>query len=239
MDQFFSHLTVTDIHHDLIRNIVSLSEAENPFDDLTSNTEEWLLARHVESDSRPRPYQSHTPEIDRPFEDALWFRAITWPFNNRQTSRFSDGSFAVWYGSDTLKTSVYESAYHWFRGLLCDAGFEQKEVVIERKLYAVACDALLIDFRPVASNYPNLLHKADYTFTQSVGARIHREGHPGLLTLSARHLEGVNYAVLNHNVLSNPRHHSQLSYRLHGHTITVEANSGVSCMEIAIDTFWF
>ena len=162
MDQFFSHLTVTDIHHDLIRNIVSLSEAENPFDDLTSNTEEWLLARHVESDSRPRPYQSHTPEIDRPFEDDLWFRAITWPFNNRQTSRFSDGSFAVWYGSDTLKTSVYESAYHWFRGLLCDAGFEQEEVVIDLKLYSVACNTLWLDFRLIADNYPYLLHKTDY-----------------------------------------------------------------------------
>jgi len=238
MDQLFSHLTVADIHQELIRNIVSLSESENQFDDLTSSTEECFLAHQVESDARPRPYQSHTPEIDRPFEDALWFKGIHWPFNNQQTSRFSDGSFGIWYGSDTLETSVHESAYHWFRGLLCDAGFEQEEVTIERKLFSVACDALLLDFRPVASNYPNRLHKTDYTFTHSIGARIHREGHPGLLTLSARHQGGVNYAVLNSNVLSNPMPHSQLSYRLHGQTITVEEKSGVLCMEINTSVFF-
>ena len=237
MDNLFSHITVADIHHDLIRNIVSLNESEHPFDDLSSNTEEWFLARQVESDTRPLPYHSHTPQLHRPFEEALWLNAIHWPFKNRQTSRFSDGSFGVWYGSDRLETSVHESAYHWFRGLLCDAGFEHEEVVIERTLYAAACDAVLLDFRSVAANYPTLLHTADYTFTQSIGARIHGEGHPGLLTLSARHLGGINYAVLNPNVLSNPRPYSKLIYRLHGQTITVKEHSGVPCMEIAIDTF--
>jgi hypothetical protein len=239
MDQLFSRLTVADIHHDLLRNIVSLNESENPFDDLSSNTEEWFLARQVESDTKPLPYQSHTPEIHRPFEDALWFKAITWPFKNQQASRFSDGSFGVWYGSDTFETSVHESAYHWFRGLLSDAGFEHENVTIERTLYAVACDAILLDFRTVAENYQDLLHKTDYTFTQHVGARIHREGHPGLLTFSVRHQRGINYAVLNPNVLSNPRQQSQLTYRLHGQTITIEENPGVPCMEIKTRDFSF
>ncbi len=237
MDNLFSHITVADIHHDLIRNIVSLNESVNPFDDLSSNTEEWFLARQVESDTRPRPYHSHTPQLYRPFEEALWLNAIQWPFKNRQTSRFSDGSFGVWYGSDRLETSVHESAYHWFQRLLCDAGFEHEEVTIERTLYAVACDAALLDFRPVANNYPNILHTTDYTFTQSVGARIHREGHPGLLTFSVRHREGINYAVLNPNVLSNPRQQSQLTYHLHGQTITVDETPGVTCMDIAIGAF--
>jgi hypothetical protein len=237
MDHLFSRLAVADIHHDLLRNIVSLNESENPFDDLSSNTEEWFLARQVESDTKPLPYQSHTPEIHRPFEDALWFKAITWPFKNRQASRFSDGSFGIWYGSDRLETSVHESAYHWFRGLLCDAGFEHEEVTIERALFAVACDAVLLDFRPVAENYQDLLHKTYYTLTQPVGARIHREGHPGLLTFSVRHQGGINYAVLNPNVLSNPRQPSQLTYRLHGQTITIEEATGVPCLEIAIDKF--
>ena len=238
MDQLFSCLAVADVHHDLLRNIVSLNESENPFDDLSRNTEELFLAHQVESDTRPQPYQSHNPEIHRPFEEVLWLNAIHWPFKNRQASRFSDGSFGVWYGSDTLETSVHESAYHWFRGLLCDAGFEHEEVIIERTLYAVTCDAIMLDFRQTANKYPNLLHKTDYTFTQSVGARIHREGHPGLLTFSVRHQGGINFAVLNPNVLSNPRPQSQLSYRLHKQTITVEETPGIPCMEIAIDAFW-
>ena len=237
MNQLFSHLTVTDIHRDLIRNIVSLKESEDLFDDLTDKPEEWLLAQNVESDARPFPYQSHLPEIHRPFEDAVWFNAITWPFKNWQASRFSDGTFGIWYGSDTVETTVFESAYHWLTGLIRDAGFENESIVIERKLYSVTCDAVLLDFRQAIDQYPNLLHKTDYTFTQPVGARIHREGHPGLLTLSVRRQGGVNYAILNPDVLSNPRHHSLLTYHLNGNTITVEKTPGVPWMEISTDAF--
>ena len=115
------------------------------------------MAERVELHSKPQPYQSNFPEINRPFEDALWFNAINWPFKNWQESRFSDGSFGVWYGSDTVETTVYESAYHWSAGFLRDAGFDKEEcVVIERKLYKVACDAALLDFREVAHRYPGL-----------------------------------------------------------------------------------
>lgn len=194
------------------------------------------MAQRVEDEVKPPPYRSHTPVIDRPFEDTEWFNAITWPFKHWQTSRFSDGSFGVWYGCDAVKTSVFESAYHWYRGVLCDAGFENETVIGERKLYSVACDAALLDFRQVVhEKYPNLLHKTDYTFAQSIGARIHREGHPGLLTASVRYPSGESYAVFNPAVLSNPKHHCQLAYRLEAQHIVVEKTPGVAWLEISID----
>lgn len=232
MDTLFSKITLADTHRVLIRNVVSLRESEDLFDDLSDRPEEWQIAQQVELDAKPHPYRSNLPEINRPFEEAIWFNVIAWPFKNWQASRFSDGSFGVWYGSDRVETTVYESACHWFRGLICDAGFENEAVVIERKLYRVACDALLLDFRQVVQEYPDLLHKSDYSFTHAVGSRIHREGHPGMLTLSARHKRGLNYAILNPGVLSNPRHHSNLTYRLDGKVITVEKNPGVAWMEI-------
>ncbi len=236
MDQLFSHLSIADIHQGLFRNIVSLRESVDLFDDLTDNPEERLMAQQVEFHSKPQPYQSNFPEINRPFEDALWFNAITWPFKNWQESRVSDGSFGVWYGSDTVETTVYESAYHWSAGFLRDAGFDKEEcVVIERKLYKVACDAALLDFRGVAHRYPGLSHKTDYSFTHAVGARIHREGHPGLLTMAVRHVGGVSYAIFNPNVLSSPRHHSQLTYRLQNGYITVEETPGITWLKIKSD----
>lgn len=236
MDSLFSCLTLVDIHQDVIRNIVSLRESQDLFDDLTDNPEEWLLAQRVEDQVKPPPYRSHTPVIHRPFEDAEWFNAIIWPFKHWQTSRFSDGSFGVWYGCDAVETCVFESAYHWYRGLLCDAGFENETIIGERKLYSVACDAALLDFRQVAhEKYPDLLHKTDYTFAQSIGTRIHREGHPGLLTASVRYPDGESYAVFNSAVLSNPRHHCQLTYRLEAQHIVVEKTPGVAWLEISID----
>jgi hypothetical protein len=48
---------------------------------------------------------------------------------------------------DSVETSVFESTYYWYRGLLSDAGFEHEIVSIESKLYFVACNAALLDFR--------------------------------------------------------------------------------------------
>ena len=237
MDKLFAGLTLADVRRDLIRNIVSIGASQDLFDDLTSSPEEWALAQQVEDQVKPPPYRSVTPVIHRPFEDADWFNAIGWPFKHWQASRFSDGSFGVWYGCDSAKTSVVETAYHWFSGLLTDAGFETEKVVVERKLYEVACEAALVDLRPLTAKHPALIHKTDYSSTQSVGARLHREGHPGLVTTSARHLAGHNYVVLNPGVLSKPRQHSQLTYRLDGQRIVVEKRPGVAWMRIATSEF--
>lgn len=237
MLQFFSQLTLADVNQDVIRNIVSLRESQDLFDDLTDNPEEWGLAQQVEDEVKPPPYRSVTPVIHRPFEDAEWFSVIAWPFNNWQKSRFSDGSFGVWYGSDSVVTTVYESAYHWYHGLLRDAGFETEHVVGERKVYSVGCNAAMLNMKGAAQHYPELLHKTDYTFAQSIGARIHREGHPGLVVPSVRYNPGENYVVFNPAVLSNPRMKCQLTYRLDGSKIVIEKSPGTTLLEIAIEEF--
>lgn len=174
--------------------------------------------------------------IDR-LKDATWFNAITWPFKHWQASRFSDGSFGVWYGSESVATAVYESAHHWYRGLLSDAGFEQMIVIAERKVYSVACSAALLDLRKAGAEHTGLLHPSDYAFCQSVGARIHREGHPGLLTQSVRRPEGENVAIFNSTVLSNPRQNCQLSYRLEGEHIVVQKQLGVAWLTLDTASF--
>ena len=233
MNSLFAHIRLADIHQDVARNIVSLRESQDLFDDLTDDPAAWLLAQKVEDEVKPPPYSSRKPIIDRPFEDAQWFNAIQWPFKHWQASRFSDGSFGVWYGSESVETTVYESAYHWYRGLLSDAGFEQMAVIAERKVYWVACNAALLDFRQAAETQPDLLHPSDYTFCQAVGSRIHREGHPGMLTPSVRRPAGENLAIFNPAVLSNPRHNCQLTYRLEGGQIVVEKQPGAAWIALS------
>lgn len=237
MNSLFAHLALADIHQDVARNIVSLLQSQDLFDDLTDDPAEWLLAQKVEDEIKPPPYRSRTPVIDRPFEDAEWFNAIIWPFKHWQTSRFSDGTYGVWYGSDSVETTVYESAYHWYRGLLSDAGFDRTTVVAERKVYSVACNAALLDFRKSAEDHPDLLHPSDYAYCQSVGSRIHREGHPGLLTQSVRRPAGTNVAIFNADILSNPRHNCQLTYRLEGDQIMVEKQPGVEWVRLDVASF--
>lgn len=234
MNGLFSRLALVDVQRDVVRNIVSIRASQDLFDDLSDDPADWRLAQQVEDAVKPPPYRSSSPLIDRPFEDARWFNVIQWPFRHWQASRFSDGRFGVWYGSESVETTVHESAWHWLNGLLRDAGFEHEAAIGERKVYWVACNAALLDFRPMVSAYPDLLHASDYTYPQTVGARIHHEGHPGLLAPSARRRGGENYAVFNPAILSNPRHCCQLTYRLDGNRIRVEKTPGETWLEIPV-----
>jgi hypothetical protein len=232
LDALFSGLTLDNVQGEVIRNIVSLAHAQDLFDDLTDDPAEWAMAQSVEIGTKPPPYLSPLPVIDRPFEDAEWFNAIDWPFKHWQASRFSTGSYGVWYGSDSIETTVYESAYHWHRGFLADAGFDHETVIAERKVYAVACHAAVLDLRPTVRAYPDLLHATDYAFCQAVGARIHREGHPGLHIQSVRRPDGDNLAIFNPKVLSAPRVLCFLTYRLEGGRVVVEREPGRAWIEL-------
>jgi len=181
--------------------------------------------------------RNKAPIIHRPFEEAQWFNAIGWPFRHWQASRFSDGSFGVWYGCGSEETSIHETAYHWVTGLLRDAGFDKETVIAERQLYEVACHAALLDFRAVTGQFAGLIHPSDYSFAQSAGARLHREGHPGLLTMSVRHRGGENYAILNPSVLSQPKTLCQLTYRLDTDRVVVEKQPGVTLLELSTEAF--
>ncbi len=154
MKALFAQITLAVVDRDVARNIVSFREPQNVFDDLSEHADEWKVAEQVQDEVGLPLYRSKTPIIDRPFEDANWLNAIHWPFKNNQQSRVSDGTFGVWYGSETIETTVYESAFHWYSGLLSDAGFEREVVVSERKIYSVTCEASWLDCRKAVSAFP-------------------------------------------------------------------------------------
>jgi hypothetical protein len=110
-------------------------------------------------------------------------------------------------------------------------------VIAERKVYSVACNAAFLDLRNAVDKHPDLLHPSDYAFCQSVGSRIHREGHPGLLTPSVRRPGGENVAIFNPDVLTNARDNCQLTYRLEDDQIVVEKQTGVAWITLDITSF--
>jgi hypothetical protein len=214
MDQLFDDLSLIDVHKDLNRNIASLITSENLFDDLSDSPGDWETAMQVELDGKPKDFHSASPIIHRPFEDALWDNAITYPFDHWMKSRFSDGSHGVWYGADSIQTSIYESAHHWYSGLLKNSGFDKPGMISERKVYLVRCDAALINLKEKVLAFPQITDPNDYTYCQAIGARLHHEGHPGLVSRSVRNLSGETYAVLRAQVLSAPRICAYFTYEL-------------------------
>jgi len=101
-----------------------------------------------------------------------------------------------------------------YRGLLEDAGWQDLEgIAVERKVYLVRCDTALLDFRTKKGPHTALIDPESYHLTHQIGARINNDGHPGLISRSAR-CGGNVYAVFNPKVLSSPRQVCYLTFGL-------------------------
>jgi hypothetical protein len=206
VDRLFTR--AIEFRKDVFRNIVSLREQQDLFDDLADGDIE-LSACAIEAEARVK---ENIPLglIERGFQYSL---AIGYPFDTQpfMASRYGDGTFGVWYGSvDSLETSLWETAYHMIQDELNIFGLRET-VVRERAVYLVCCEGILLDLVGREKDYPQLVSD-DYSYTQSIGRRLAREGHPGLQAPSAR-CKGVNVAVFNPDILSNPRNHMYLTYR--------------------------
>jgi hypothetical protein len=226
-----SGITLKDVDCDLYRNIITVRGDQNLFDDLSDSDADWGIAQAIELEFKPAQYDSRQPIIDRPFEDAALLEAINFPFKNWAESRFSRGEYGVWYGSEELNTTIYETAYHWRRGLLADSGFDNVEgAVSERRIHLVRCTGALIDLEPKRNDWSQL-RSDDYSQCQTLGQRLQREGHPGLWTPSAR-CEGTNAAIFTPRILSNSRIHCYLTYTLINNRVEVQREIGKTLLTI-------
>jgi len=133
-----------DFHDDLVRNIPGIRESQQLFDDLSADPTDWDVAIAAEAAAR---IPTDAPIVTRPFDYGSVI-SYTFEASHWQATRFSDGTrYGVWYGSTALETTVYETAWHWYR-LVCDSFAALDRVVVtDRRAFDVRCDALLIDLR--------------------------------------------------------------------------------------------
>jgi hypothetical protein len=198
----------TDFHGDLVRNIKGIRVSQDLFDDLADDQADLRAAVAAEATTR---IPTASGLISRPFD---YGTVITYPFvpENWQETRFSDGlTYGVWYGSLGLATTVYETVYHWHRFVTDSFPAENRTIRGERRVFAVRCDAILIDLRGRETAFPALISRTDYRFTHEVGRYLKRQEQNGLLVRSAR-CDGVNAAILRPGVLANPRDICALTY---------------------------
>jgi hypothetical protein len=205
----FEHLlhTVADYRGDLVRNIKGIRVSQDLFDDLAQDAADRAVAIAAESATR---ISSPAPLITRPFD---YGTVITYPFvpQNWHATRYSDGMrYGVWYGALELETTVRETLYHWHR-FLTDSFPLDREIVGERRVFQVRCEAILIDLRDAKE--PRLVERNDYSFTQQLGAYLSQRAQSGLLAPSARG-PGTAAAILRPEALSEVRDLCYLTYRM-------------------------
>lgn len=225
MDRLFS--TSRDFRDDFHRNIVSLRKSEDLFDDI--NDGDPALSSLAQRTEMGLKANVPTGTIQRGF---FYSAPFQYPFTQITASRYSDGSFGVLYGSLDMETTVYETVHHMVRYTLGIEGIAG-EIIRERAVYLVHCNAILLDLTARGTGYPELLSD-DYTFAQQIGKRVSSEGHPGLLAPSARRPRSVNTVIFNPDVLSNARINCYLLYRMNvpKRVVNVEREPGVRWLEI-------
>lgn len=202
--------TLIDFNEPVLRNAVWIGPKNNAFDDLSQHSVDWNEAEILCKNTSTTLLT----------ENEIQHQAIEYVFTreNGLPSRFSNGSFPVWYGSLERDTTFYETAFHWKHTLLADAGFLKikKPLYATRRLFKANCTSTLIDIRSKTKNYPFLLERDTnrYQETQTLGSKLSKEGFPGFLTLSARTSSGTNIIVFNKKILHHPQYESDYLYAI-------------------------
>jgi hypothetical protein len=140
---------------------------------------------------------------------------------NPEGSRFSDGTFGVYYCSRSLDTALAEVRFHQEQFLRAT---RQEPIRLELRLYRANLDASLGDVRRM----PRYHSPDDYSEGRRLGAKLRAAGSDGVLYRSVRHEGGLCAAVFRPKVLSHCRQSTHYAFRYDGTRIdAIEAISRV------------
>lgn len=130
-------------------------------------------------------------------------------------SRFTDGSFGIYYASNTLDTAIAETTYH--RTIFLN--YTQEEPgEIDMRVYIGEVMKPLHDIRSSAYDF---LHDPDnWNPSQAFGKAMKQDHSWGLVYRSVRHQGGECLAALRPPAVSIPVQGPHLSYKWDGKTIS-------------------
>jgi len=129
-------------------------------------------------------------------------------------SRFSDGSYGVYYAAHSLETAVRETAYHRGRFL---AATREPPCEIDMRAYVGRPLKPLMDLRP--ERYANLHDPDDYGPSQAFAKPRRDRGEWGFVYRSVRHTGGECIAAFRPQAVSIPHPGAALAYVWDGERI--------------------
>lgn len=132
---------------------------------------------------------------------------------NPQGSRFSDGSYGVFYAARDRATAIAETRYHHARFLAATA---QPAMHLPMRLYHVVISATLHDLRPHGAA-PEAVHDpASYAVSQALGRQLRAAGSAGVVYRSVRQPRGQCVGLFDPRGASACLHAAYLLYAWDG-----------------------
>lgn len=128
---------------------------------------------------------------------------------NPAGSRFSDGSYGVYYAGITLETAIKETRHH--REAFMRAT-NQPRMELDQRVYLADLDAALHDIRGRRGELPGLYDAESYGAAQSFARALREAGSSGVVYDSVRHEGGECAAVFRPKALSHCRQEKHLCF---------------------------
>jgi len=135
---------------------------------------------------------------------------------NPDGSRFSDGSFGLFYAGRTIETAIAETSYHRTRFM---AFTREPAQELDMRVYAVDLDGMLHDIRELRAQHPALYAKQNYAASQALAIALCNQGSNGIAYQSVRHAGGECVAVFRPRLLTNCRQERHLCHVWDGQMI--------------------
>jgi hypothetical protein len=191
------------------------------FERLSDDPAEWEMLAEIESLTNPRIRDEIgeirlVPVAERVSEPgASWVMA---PFThvNPQGSRFSDGSFGVYYAARELATAIAETAFHMGRFYAATADPPHAEAM---RVLIGRLDASFHDLRGDIVWTP-ALDGQDYTASRALGRRLRQGGSNGIVYPSVRRAGGQCVGAFRAKAVGLPIQERHLQYLWDGQRIS-------------------
>lgn len=200
------------------------------FEDIAEPAD-WEAIASAEAKTNPRIAESIgnldlvPPERRVAGEGASWVMA---PFVHASTdrpSRFSDGSFGVYYAGDCYEVALFETVHHHTRFMRATdqepgwtSDFRELVGAINAEMHDLRANAVFREF----------LDPDDYRASQTLGQALKRRNSNGMVYPSVRYPEGTCIAAFWPDVVSVPVQGSHLSYYWSGDAVRYVKNSATN-----------
>ena len=217
-----SFTTVTLDLENAYRIIPSKYPPIDLFEDLTSDPEDWELLIELEMAVNPR-LRDDVGEISLvPPESRITgpgASIVMAPFThlNPLGSRFTDGSYGIYYAGDRFETALKETIHHLSRRLKAGTAAVDD---LDQRVYVGEITGNFVDLTGDPTAAADLLDPDSYANSQPFAKTIRTEGSDGILYPSVRDPGQRAVAAFWPNVVAIPSQERHLRYHWDGSRIS-------------------
>lgn len=135
---------------------------------------------------------------------------------NPEGSRFSDGTYGVYYAADTIDCAIAETTYHRARFLMFT---NTPPIDLEMRVLLAELTGPLHNIAALREKLPEIYSLNDYQASKQFAKRLRTEGSAGIYYSSVRASRGYCYAIFKPKLISKCRQERHLIYRWNGKRI--------------------